>query len=77
VLKKLDEALPHHSGRAQDADWIFVFHGLEHSVYRRAGAALQNPRGEQRSDSETVMAREECETCLPPLNLLQWDPRHR
>jgi hypothetical protein len=44
ALQKLDKTLAHHSGCAQDADWIFVFHGLEHSVYRRMGFRPQYPQ---------------------------------
>ncbi len=31
VLEELNEALADHSGRAEDADWVFVLHGSEHS----------------------------------------------
>ena len=31
VFEQLDEALADHSGGAEDADWIFVLHGREHS----------------------------------------------
>jgi hypothetical protein len=37
VLKKLNVALADHSGRAEDADWVFCFHGHEHSSVQEDG----------------------------------------
>jgi hypothetical protein len=31
IFKQLDVALAHHSGGPEDADWVFISHGLEHS----------------------------------------------
>jgi hypothetical protein len=42
VFEQLDVALADHSGRAQYADWIFVFHGSKHSSVQEDGRDSAN-----------------------------------
>ena len=41
VLEQLNVALAHHAGGAEDADWMFGLHGLEHSSVPDAWTAIR------------------------------------
>jgi hypothetical protein len=42
VFEQLDVPLADHAGRAQNANWIFCFHSLEHSSVQENGMASAN-----------------------------------